>query len=144
MGYLIDACLFIAWERERLDLAARIKANPDAGMFVSVVTCSELLHGVWRATGASARTRRTAFVEHIVQQFPLLPVDEAAARIHARVWAELEEAGTMIGPNDLWLAASALAHGLTFATANIGEFRRVPGLDVEDWSAPAGAGRHGG
>jgi tRNA(fMet)-specific endonuclease VapC len=79
------------------------------------------------------RTKRSAFVEAILERFPLLPVDLATARIHAQVWAELAAAGRMIGSHDLWLAATCIAHGLTMVTANVREFTRVPGLAVEVW-----------
>lgn len=46
-------------------------------------------------------------------------------------------AGKVIGPNDLWLAATCLAQGLTMVTANVREFSRVPGLSVEVWEEPA-------
>jgi hypothetical protein len=48
-----------------------------------------------------------------LERFPLLPVDLATARAHAQAWAELAAAGRMIGPHDLWLAATCLAHGFT-------------------------------
>ncbi|MDE0029882.1 MAG: PIN domain-containing protein [Deltaproteobacteria bacterium] len=69
-----------------------------------------------------------------MERFPLLPVDLATARVHAQVWAELARAGKLIGPNDLWIAATALARGLAVATANVREFDRVPGLVVEVWT----------
>ena len=79
------------------------------------------------------RAKRSAFVEALLERFPLLPIDLAIARAHAQVWAELALAGKMIGPNDLWLAATSLAHGLTMVTANVREFACVPGLTVEVW-----------
>jgi len=57
----------------------------------------------------------------------------ATARAHAQVWADLSATGSIIGPHDLWLAASCIAHGLTMVTANVREFERVPGLEVEEW-----------
>ena len=100
------------------------------------MTASALLHGVYRAVQPEVRTRRAAFVEAVLERFPLLPVDLATARIHAQVWAELAATGMMIGPHDLWLAATCIAHGLTMVTANVREFARVPGLAVEDWGGP--------
>ena len=91
------------------------------------------MHGVHRAVQPEVRTKRAAFVEGILERFPLLPVDLATARAHAQVWAELMAAGRMIGPHDLWLAATCIAHGLTMVTANVREFVRVPGLTVEVW-----------
>jgi tRNA(fMet)-specific endonuclease VapC len=79
------------------------------------------------------RTKSSSFVEAVLERFPLLPVDLATARAHAQVWAELAAAGTLIGPHDLWLAATCVAHGLTMVTANGREFARVPGLAVEVW-----------
>jgi tRNA(fMet)-specific endonuclease VapC len=61
-------------------------------------------------------------------------VDLPTARVHAQLWADLARAGRLIGAHDLWLAAAALAHGLTLAAANVREFGRVPGLVVETWS----------
>jgi tRNA(fMet)-specific endonuclease VapC len=52
------------------------------------------------------------------------------------VWAVLGAAGTLIGPHDLWLAATCIAHGLTMVTADTRELARVPGLDIELWDDP--------
>jgi tRNA(fMet)-specific endonuclease VapC len=80
------------------------------------------------------RAKRSAFVEGILERFPLLSVDLACARAHAQLWAELRQAGALIGPHDLWLAATCVAHGLTMVTANVREFARVPGLELEVWA----------
>ena len=60
-----------------------------------------------------------------------LPITTAIARAHAAVWAELEKEGNMIGAHDLWIAATALSHGMEVATANAKDFERVPGLTVD-------------
>lgn len=135
MGVLIDASVFIAHERGTLRAGSRLTGpRAEEACFVSVVTASELLHGVERAGTAAVRLRRAAFVDAVLDRFPLLEVDLAAARAHARLWAALASAGTLIGPHDLWLAAQALAHGHSLATGNVREFARVPGLVVEDWT----------
>ena len=133
MALLIDASILIEVERGRLDLERHVEHRHDEQFLLSVVTASELLHGVHRAASADVRAKRSAFVEAVLHRFTLLPVDLATARTHARVWAELAAVGTLIGPNDLWLAATCLVHGLTIVTANIREFERVPGLDVQVW-----------
>jgi len=134
MAVLIDASILIEAERGRLDLAPHVARRAEEEMFLSVITASELLHGVHRAVRADQRARRSAFVEGVLERFPLLEIDLATARAHAQVWANLASAGTLIGPHDLWLAAGCIAHGLTMVTANIREFDRVPGLEVETWS----------
>ena len=133
MGVLIDASILIDAERGRLDLAARVAGLPDEEAFLSVITASELLHGIHRAANAEQRSRRAAFVEGLLRRLPVLDVDLATARAHARTWADLAAAGLPIGPYDLWLAATCIAHGLTLITANEREFARVPGLHLETW-----------
>jgi tRNA(fMet)-specific endonuclease VapC len=135
MAVLIDASILIEVERGRLHLEPYVARHEDEDTFLSVITASELLHGVHRATRSDIRAKRSAFVEGILERFALLPVDLAAARAHARLLAELRQAGTMVGPHDLWLAATCIAHGLTMVTANAREFERVAGLDVEVWSS---------
>ena len=136
MGVLIDASVLITHERTGLDLTERLRGREEQPAYLSAITASELLHGVHRATTPAIRNRRGAFVEAILRQLPLLPIDMNVARAHARVWAELASAGTPIGAHDMWLAATCVAHGLSIATANVREFRRVHGLEVEDWSQP--------
>jgi len=133
MGVLIDASVLIEHDRKRLDLEHHLEQRAEEEFFLSVVTASELLHGVHRATDAAVRARRSAWVEAILERFPLLPLDVQIARSHAQVWGELASRGQLIGPHDLWLAASCLAHGLVMVTANGREFNRVPGLQVEQW-----------
>ena len=136
MGVLIDASVLIAHERGRLDLdRLRSEGDQDAA-YLSAVTASELLHGVHRATTTAIRHRRGALVDAFLSQWSVLPIDMNVARAHARLWAELAKAGSMIGIHDSWLAATCIAHGLRIATSNVREFKRVPGLDVEDWSQP--------
>lgn len=134
MGVLLDASILIEHERGRLDIEPHIEGHPEEELFLSVVTASELLHGVHRAHDAATRGRRSSWVEALIDRFPLLPVDLAGARAHARLWADLAAEGRLIGPHDLWLAATALSRGLTLVTANRREFDRVPGLVVEEWS----------
>ena len=71
-------------------------------------------------------------VEQILNSLSVVPFDLLQARCHARIWAELQSCGSMIGVHDLQIAAAgiALSHGV--ATLNVGEFQRVPGLVLVD------------
>ena len=137
MAVLIDASILIEYERGRLNLERHLAQRRQDEFYLSVVTASELLHGVHRAVQSGIRAKRSALVEALLERFPLLSIDLATARAHAQIWADLTAAGKMIGPNDLWLAATCLAHGLSIVTANVREFTRVPGLMVEVWEEPA-------
>jgi tRNA(fMet)-specific endonuclease VapC len=137
MGVLIDSSVLIAHERGRVDLRAlaeqRVAGREEEAFYLSVVTVSELLHSVHRAADRAQRARRSAYVEAVLDQFPILPVDLPTARAHAELWAGLAAAGTPVGAHDLWIAATAMSRGLIIATANRREFDRVPGLVVESW-----------
>lgn len=133
MGVLIDTSVLIASERGRFAVEQRLAGRENEEFFVSIISASELLHGVHRAKSSDVRARRSAFVEAVLSRFPLLPVDLRTARTHSQLWAEFASAGKMIGPHDLWIAAACIAHGLTLVTGNAREFARVPGLVIETW-----------
>ncbi len=133
MGLLIDASVLIDHERGRIEIEEQLRQRQDEEFFLSVITASELLHGVHRASDPGICSRRSAWVEAILERFPILPVDLPTARAHAQLGAHLTQQGRLIGPHDLWLAAVCLAHGYTLVTGNLREFERVPGLDVESW-----------
>jgi tRNA(fMet)-specific endonuclease VapC len=135
VGVLIDSSVLIEQERGRLDVHRIVSGREDEEFFLSVITASELLHGVHRALDPGVRARRSAWVEAVLERLPLLSVDLASARAHAQLWAELAARGELVGPHDLWLAAQCVAHGLGLATVNVREFARVPGLVLERWQS---------
>lgn len=134
MGRLIDTSILIESEKGRLDLERHTAKQDNEEFFVSVVSVSELLHGVHRAKEPHIKAKRAASVEGMLRIFSILDIDLLTARTHSRIWAELESQGQIIGPHDLWLAATCIAHGLIMVTANVREFSRVPGVDVETWT----------
>jgi predicted nucleic acid-binding protein len=131
MGILIDTSVFISLEKRDAGLASLRGA--DQPRFVSVVTASELLHGVSRARDEVTRARRRNRVETVLRSIPVVGIDLDIARAHAQIWAQQQAAGRMIGAHDLWLAATCIARGLSIATQNVREFERIPGLQVEHW-----------
>jgi tRNA(fMet)-specific endonuclease VapC len=128
VGLLIDTDLLIELERGA-DSAQMERLLGGEESTISVITVSELLHGVLHASGA-VRTRRTAFVEHILAGMQAIPITEPVARVHAGLWADLADRGESIGARDLWIAATAVAHGLGVATRNAAHFGRIRGLRV--------------
>jgi tRNA(fMet)-specific endonuclease VapC len=127
MAVLIDTSILIDAERRGERLESALGEEERA---ISVITASELLHGVHRAGDEGIRVRRQVFVEHVLASLDPLPVTTKVARSHARLWAHLEQTGTLIAAHDLWIAATALAHGMSLATSNPRHFERVPGLSV--------------
>lgn len=133
MGVLIDSSALIAIERKGTNVSSYVKGREDEEMFISAVSASELLHGVYRAKDPATKARRHAFVEAVLDAFPILEIDLAIARSHAHLWSAMEESGIMIGLHDSWIAATCLVHNLSIVTENVGEFSRVPNLRVETW-----------
>ena len=142
MGVLIDSSVLIGFDRGRIAIDRGLAGREEEDFFISVVTASELLHGVHRAAAPDGRARRSAFVEAVLERFPILAIDLATARTHAQLWAQLASTGALIGPHDLWIAAACIARGLTLVTGNVREFRRVPGLAIESWQTARDG--HGG
>lgn len=129
---ILDSSVLIAKERGRFALDEFLTAHPDDVYLLSAVTVSELWHGVERAVPLERRVQREQTVSEWLADFTVLPFDAAVARTHARIWASLESHGSMIGPHDLQIAATAIYHGHKIATLNQREFIRVPGVQLID------------
>jgi len=102
----------------------------------SVVLCSvvkaELFYGAQRSRNSK---ENLAKVKRFLNRFTSLPFDDKAAEVYGQIRSTLESQGTPIGPNDLMIAAIALANGVTLVTHNAAEFQRAPALKIEDWQA---------
>ncbi|XZE17694.1 PIN domain-containing protein [Pirellulaceae bacterium SH449] len=129
MGIVVDSGVFILWERRGHSVEAQL-GELDRPGFISVASASELLVGVHRANTSERRERRSRFVEGILNRFPILGIDLQVARIHAKLAAELAQTGTIIGYQDLWIAATALNYDHAVMTTNAREFSRIHDLEV--------------
>lgn len=127
-----NVCIDVIRKRSRV-LVERMRAHSVDDIAVSVITLSELQHGV--AKSSNQEKNRVAMLEFLVP-FAVLPFDDVAARVYGEVRAGLEAQGTPIGPMDMLIAAHALSRHLTLVTNNMEEFRRIPRLSVENWLAP--------
>jgi tRNA(fMet)-specific endonuclease VapC len=130
MRYLLDTSLCIDVLRGVPSVIRRISLSAPDECVVSAVTVYELLSGV-RLCRDPAREREK--VATFVGMLWQAPFDAGAADRAAWVRGELELRGTPLGPYDTLLAGHALALRATLVTANVSEFRRVPGLHWEDW-----------
>ena len=101
---------------------------------ISVVTYGELHLG---AAKSVQKARALAAITKVTSFAPVERLSAEAAEDYGSIRAELERAGQTIGNNDLWIAAHARSTGFTLVTNNEREFRRVPGLAVENWANAA-------
>jgi tRNA(fMet)-specific endonuclease VapC len=131
VGVILDTSVLIEAERGRLDIARFIEGKEEELFGLSVITAAELLHGVHRADSPRRRRTRSAYVEKVLELFPIYPFDLSAARIYADLWAQLLREGKMIGAHDLMIGSTALALGYSVATFNKRELDRIDGLQLE-------------
>jgi len=113
-------------------LVAKVARVPPEHQFTSSITLGELVYGAHRLREHTA-TLLERIEDTLLPNLPLLPFDASAARRYGEIRAELERRGTPIGDADVRIAAIALAHGLKVVTSNERHFRRVPGLETENW-----------
>lgn len=95
----------------------------------SIIVSSEIEFGLTLKDSKRLREQ----MERVLSGIPILPFDKPADERYGVLRADLKRKGTPIGPNDLLIAAHALALEATLVTANVGEFSRVTGLKVENW-----------
>lgn len=131
MKYLVDTdiCIYVINERPRKVLERFVRTEVGA-IAVSSVTVGELAYGV----GKSGSKRNREALEAFLLPLEVVPFDFAAALAYGEVRANLESKGRPIGPLDTMIAAHAMTLGLTLVTNNLREFKRVPGLVVENWA----------
>ena len=129
MAIILDADVIIRGEKGVFDLQRWFASRPNDEFEVAAITIAELWHGVERATGAH-RVKRQHYLQTVLAALPVLAYTEQTAREHARLWAALESAGTMIGYYDVIVAATALERGSDVATFNRRHFAQIKGLTV--------------
>ena len=133
--FLLDTNACITWMRggnSRFEACAISRPQYAGRAVLCSVVRAELLFGAYRSQRRGENLERT---NAFLAGFQSLPFDDDAAYRHALIRAELTAKGQLIGPNDLLIAATALAHGAILVTHNTAEFSRVPGLLLEDWEA---------
>lgn len=132
--YLLDTNIISDLMRDANGIAAErfahiAKASDAPGVCTSVVVQCELLFGLAR----KPNSRLEMAYERVMESLEILALDSEIANYYAQIRTALERQGTPIGPNDTLIAAHALALDCTLVTDNEAEFRRVPGLRVENW-----------
>jgi tRNA(fMet)-specific endonuclease VapC len=131
MNWLLDTNACIRYLNGRAPaLKARIDAVDEQDIFVCSMVKAEMYFGAARSVDPQ---RTLEYQQRFLSRFVSLAFDDRAADAYGRIRARLAADGCPIGPNDLLIAATAIANGVTLVSRNLGEFSRVPGLAVEDW-----------
>jgi tRNA(fMet)-specific endonuclease VapC len=130
MHYLLDTNIVSDLVRHpQGNVYAHILRVGEARVCTSLVVAAELRYGAAKRGSA----KLTAQLGLILSALPVLPLDVPVDQHYGALRAALEQAGRLIGPNDLLIAAHALALEATLVTDNTREFERVSGLNIENW-----------
>lgn len=130
--YLLDSNIIIAAIKgEPRALLNKLAGIAPTRLHLSSVVLAELNVGAEKGHGSA---RRHADIADLTADMTPLPFDAEDAATYGRIRTALERKGASIGPMDLLIAAQAVARGLVLVTDNLREFRRVPGLQCENWT----------
>src|ERR1700723_165344 len=127
MAIILDADVVIRGEKGTFGLKKWVTSRPNDRFEIAAITVAELWHGVQRATGIH-KLARQRYLDAILESLPIIPYTEQTAYEYARIWAELEVSGKMIGFYDLIVGATALERGSQEATYNKRHFTQIRGL----------------
>lgn len=131
MRYLLDTNVCARYLNGKSpSVRTRIRLTNRDDIAVCSVVKGELFYGAMRSNNPEITLARQ---QQFLNLFVSLSFDDVAALVYGEVRAELTRLGTPIGPNDLQIAAIAMANNLILVTHNVREFGRVNGLQVEDW-----------
>ena len=131
MKFLLDTCTVSDFVKGQPAVLARIKATPPNLVAVSALTRMEVDYGL--ALNADRARTLAPLLDTFFATVTTLPFDVADAKAAAAIRAALKTRGQPIGAYDALIAGTGLARGLVVVTSNVGEFKRVGGLQVEDW-----------
>ena len=131
MNYLLDTNACIAHLTGRSPkVTQKLRDNSPGNILLCSVVKAELLYGAHKSV---RREQNLARLNHFFEPLSCVPFDDAAAAEYGVLRSTLEKRGTPIGPNDMMIAAIALAHSLTLVSANEAEFQQVPDLKLQNW-----------
>lgn len=130
MNYLLDTDVLSALLRSQDGLIARRIARVGVdNICTSIVVAGELRFGALKRGSRTLASR----LNDLLETLEVLPLEDHVDEIYGGIRNTLERSGNLIGANDMWIAAHAVAINATVVTGNMQEFSRVPGLKVENW-----------
>lgn len=130
MKYLLDTNVCIDLLRSHPVVVERASMVGPSDCAISSISSYELRTGALNSANPTKEMKR---VELLVKTIRELVFDRETAATAAQVRVSTQKKGQPIGPYDILIAAQALQAGLILVTNNIREFKRVPGLEIEDW-----------
>lgn len=129
--YLLDTdtCIYLR-KRQPPSVEQRFRTLQIGEVVISLITYGELRNGALKSSAPEAALDN---VQRLSELLPVQAMTFEVAERYGEIRSALEKNGQIIGGNDLWIAAHALALGLILVTNNIREFSRIPELKLENW-----------
>ena len=124
---MLDTDTCILARKRRVGFVPRLSLR-DCG--ISIIVLGDL---EWGLSKSCRVEENRAALRDLLAAVQVIDLDASVARRYGQLRAHLRSVGQPIGPNDLWIAAHALARDVPLITHNLAGFRRVPGLTVETW-----------
>jgi tRNA(fMet)-specific endonuclease VapC len=128
--YVLDTNTLIYFFKGQGEVAKNLMSVSPNAVGIPAIVIFELQYGIARS---SLPRKRAAQLEEMTSVVRVLPFADAAAKASALLRAQLAKKGTPIGPYDVLIAGTALAHEAVLVTNNKQEFKRVPKLKMENW-----------
>ena len=129
--FLLDTNILSYTQKKRPPaVLARFEKLQPGEAVMSVISLGEMVYG---ASRSARKVELLTQLNQLRRFLQVAPLPEAAAEAYGAIRAELEHRGRLIGNNDLWIAAHAVASSLTLVTNNEKEFARIDGLAIENW-----------
>lgn len=126
-----DTCIYLR-KRRPPSVAQRFQELRPGEVVISTITYGELYNGALQSRDAAAAL---STLEQLVELLPVVALPATTGKRYGTIRSALEQAGNIIGGNDLWIAAHAVELDLILVTNNTPEFSRIPQLRLENWLA---------
>lgn len=123
-----DACIY--WLKGNENIEKNIIKNGLENIFITVITECELFYGAFKS---KKKEKNLAVIEELKKKIRILHTRENIAYIYAKLKSELEAKGQLLDDADLLIASITLTNNATLVTNNIGHFKRIQGLRIENW-----------
>ncbi|TVP81733.1 MAG: type II toxin-antitoxin system VapC family toxin [Puniceicoccaceae bacterium] len=132
MNYCLDTNTVVYYLKGTCpEIRRRLQGTRPKNLFIPEIVYAELLYGV---ANSQRKVENAAKLEAFVQPIERISFDERASPHYADIRADLTKRGQLIGSNVLLIASIARAHSMTLITHNTNEFKRIAGLQIEDWA----------
>jgi tRNA(fMet)-specific endonuclease VapC len=131
--YMLDTniCIYIIRDKP-IKVLKKLRTFDFTDIVISAITHSELEYGVAKS---SRRKDNQAALNKFLSSLEIIPYDDKAAAVYGQIRSHLEKKGAIVGAMDMLIGAHAQSIPVTLVTNNLKEFKRIPGLRVENWTA---------